>query len=140
MDKTANGEYDTKLANLRTGETMKDTRKLQGQSPYLVNATLSYSSKKIGTDVNVNYNVQGETLEVVGIAAIPDVYTLPFNSLGINVNKTLGKTKNSSIRLGASNLLNESKVSYYKSYNSRKEIFSKKTPYQAYSLSYTYKF
>jgi outer membrane receptor protein involved in Fe transport len=140
MDKTPNGEYDTKLAGLRTGETMKDTRKLQGQSPYLVNGTLSYENKKFNFDANLSYNVQGETLEVVGIAGIPDVYTLPFHSLGFNMSKKLGEEKNSTVRFSISNILNDERESVYRVYNTQSEIFSKKIPFQSFSLSYSYKF
>ncbi len=140
MDKTANGEYETKLISLRAGDTMTDTRQLQGQSPFLINGTLSYNNKKYNFDANLSYNVQGETLEVVGIAAVPDVYTLPFHSLGFNMSKTFGETKNSTLRFGISNILNEIRQSVYKSFNANDEIFSKKIPYKSFSLSYSYKF
>lgn len=140
MDKTPNGEYDTKLASLRTGETMKDTRKLQGQSPYLVNGTLSYENKKFNFDANLSYNVQGETLEVVGIAAIPDVYTMPFHSLGFNMSKKLGEEKNSTVRFAITNILNDERESVYRAFNSQSEVFSKRIPFQSFSLSYSYKF
>jgi len=140
MDKTPNGEYDTKLAGIRTGETMKDTRQLQGQSPYLINGTLSYENKKLNFDANLSYNVQGETLEVVGIAGIPDVYTLPFHSLGFNMSKKLGTEKNSTIRFAISNILNDERESIFKVYNTENELFSRKIPFQSFSLSYSYNF
>lgn len=140
MDKTPNGEYDTKIASTRTGETIKDTRQLQGQSPYLINGTLSYVNEKFDFDANLSYNVQGETLEVVGIAAIPDVYTLPFHSLGFNMSKKLGEEKNSTIRFAITNILNDERESVYKAFNSNNEIFSRKIPFQSFSLSYSYKF
>jgi TonB-dependent receptor len=140
MDRTMNGEYDSKLKNLRTGESFDGTRELQGQSPYLINGTLSYSNKKLDFDANLNYNVQGETLEVVGVGAIPDVYTLPFHSLGFNMSKKIGENKNSTIRLGVTNILNEERVSIYKTFNTKDEIFSKRIPFQSFSLSYSYKF
>ncbi len=140
MDKTPNGEFDTKLATLRTGEKMNDKRTLQGQSPYLINGTLSYLNKKYDFDANLSYNVQGETLEVVGIAAIPDVFTLPFNNLNFNFSKKLGKNRNSTVRIGATNILNAVRQSIYKAYNGNSEIFSKREPFKTYSLSYSYKF
>jgi outer membrane receptor protein involved in Fe transport len=48
MDKSPNGEYESKLANLRDGETMKDTRTLQGQSPFLLNIGLGYKNADKG--------------------------------------------------------------------------------------------
>jgi len=140
MDKSPNGEYESKLGNLRTGETMKDTRPLQGQSPYLINVGLSYNNSDKGWKSNLAYNVQGKTLEIVGISNIPDVYTLPFNSLNFNLSKTLGEGKKSEIKLQANNLLNEDKISVMQSYQAQDKIFSLKSDSISFGLTYTYKF
>ena len=138
MDKTPNGEYDSKLLNLRDGETMKDTRTLQGQSPYLLNAVLSYNNN--GWSSNLSYNLQGKTLEVVGIGSFSDVYTMPFNSLNFNISKALGDDKHSSIKLHINNVLNERKRSVFQSYNAQDQIFSGVEEGIDFGLSYSYKF
>ena len=138
MDKTPNGEYDSKLLNLRDGETMKDTRTLQGQSPYLLNAVLSYNNN--GWSSNLSYNLQGKTLEVVGIGSFSDVYTMPFNSLNFNISKALGDDKHSSIKLQINNVLNERKKSVFQSYNAQDQIFSGVEEGIDFGLSYSYKF
>lgn len=140
MDKSPNGEYESKLNTLREGEKMSDTRALQGQSPYLINAGLSYKNLKKAWQANLAYNVQGKTLEVVGISVIPDVYTLPFNSLNFNLNKGLGKEQKSSVKLQINNLLNEKKVSVFQSYKAEDQIFNSRNVGMSFGLSYNYKF
>lgn len=140
MDKTTNGEYESKLLNLRAGETMNDTRDLQGQSPYLVNAGFNYSKEDKGIQTGLFYNVQGKSMEIVGTGAIPDVYTMPFNSLNFTFSKAFGEKQQSSIGIKAENLLNYDVESNYQSFNANDQIFSKKHTGTAFSLSYNYKF
>ena len=58
---------------------------------------LDYNNDNLGLQTGLFYNVQGKTLEVVGIREVPDVYTKPFNSLNFTLNKSFGEDKNSSI-------------------------------------------
>lgn len=140
MDKSPNGEYESKLANLRDGETMKDTRTLQGQSPFLLNIGLGYKNADKGWDSNLAYNVQGKTLEIVGLGVIPDVFTLPFNSLNFNLSKSLGSDQQSSIKLQLTNLLNEQKTSVFQSYKAADQIFLQRKEGISFGLTYSYKF
>ena len=100
---------------------------LQGQSPFLVNLGLSYVSINGNLDGSLNYNVQGKTLQIVGINYVPDVYTEPFNSLNLNINYTLGSLNNIKIGFGIKNLLDEKIESYYY-YQDKKSIFSSISP------------
>ena len=87
-------EYNRRVNAARDGESIEKSRELQGQSPYLINAGLNYSDSEIGLQTGLFFNVQGETLEVVGTGIVPDVYTVPFNSLNFTFNKKLGEEKN----------------------------------------------
>lgn len=140
MDKSPNGEYESRLLNRREGEEIKDTRELQGQSPYIINAGISYTDDAKGLQANINYNTQGETLQVVGIGSVPDVYTLPFHNANFNISKTLGEDKKTKIKLQVSNLINDNIESVYKSYKASNQVFSKKQPGQSFSLSFSHKF
>ena len=51
-----------------------DTRDLQGQSPYLINADLSYENYERGTTAGLFFNVYGDRLSRVSFGATPDVY------------------------------------------------------------------
>ncbi len=125
--------------NLRVGEELDDNRPLQGQSPFLVNVGIDYSND-LGWNAGFFYNVQGKTLQIVGSGDIPDVYTLPFNNLLFNASKTFGKNNNSKVTLKFENILNDDVESVYESYGTNDEIYSKWSPGQKISLSYSINF
>lgn len=136
----AEREFESRRSAARDGQTIDDTRQLQGQSPFLVNLSVNYNDKDNGWESGLFYNVQGETLEVVGIREVPDVFTQPFHNLSFQLTKTFGKEKNSSINIGISNLLNDTIRSYYKSFSSETRVFSKRRIGRAFSIGYSYKF
>ncbi|HSQ47759.1 MAG TPA: TonB-dependent receptor, partial [Lutibacter sp.] len=74
MNKGENQEFDSRQTFARDGEVIDDTRQLQGQSPFLVNAGLNYNNKTMGLETGMFFNVQGKTLEVVGFGQNPDVF------------------------------------------------------------------
>jgi hypothetical protein len=133
-------EFSSRVSAAREGETIDRKRDLQGQSPYLINVGLEYSNTDVGLRSGLYYNVQGETLEVVGIGLVPDVYTKPFNSLNFTLNKTLGKEKRSSIDLKISNILNSVRESEYVSFGTSDQLFSLREPGIEFSLGYTIQF
>ncbi|MFT6370104.1 MAG: hypothetical protein ACJAWH_001187 [Maribacter sp.] len=133
-------EAEARRDNLREGETLRDSRQLQGQSPLLLNIGFNYDNKKNGWQGGLIYNVQGKTLEIVGNGDIPDVFTLPFNNLRFNLSKEFGKEKNSKISLRFENILNDKIESVYQSFGAEDQLFSSRYPGQAISLGYSYQF
>ena len=133
-------EFDGRQASARDGETIDRKRQLQGQAPYLINFGLDYNNDDIGLQTGLFFNVQGKTLEVVGIREVPDVYTKPFNSLNFTLNKSFGEDKNSSIDLKISNILGSERLSEYESFNAQNQIFTLRDPGTTFSLGYTFKF
>ena len=133
-------ELEARRLSLREGEELEDTRELQGQSPYLINVGLNYGNEDNGWQAGLFYNVQGETLEVVGTGDVPDVYTMPFHSLNFNLSKSFGKNSSSNINFGIKNILNDDAESHYQSYKAEDEIFTKLTPGRGFTLGYAYKF
>ncbi len=133
-------ERDARQDNLREGESLGDNRKLQGQSPFLINFGISYDNDTNGWQAGMFYNVQGETLEIVGNGDIPDVFTEPFHNLGLNFSKEFGKEKQNKLSLRFTNLLNDKIESVYKSFRAEDRIFSSRNPGQAISLSYGLQF
>lgn len=83
---------------------VKDYRPFQGQSPYLINAMLSYKSDSIGFSANLSYNLSGARLDIVGAAGLPDVYEQPFPTLNFNMSKSIGKRVD--LMVGVDNILN----------------------------------
>ncbi|WP_138432767.1 TonB-dependent receptor [Winogradskyella algicola] len=133
-------EFDGRVASARDGESIDRKRDMQGQAPYLVNVGLNYDNSDIGLQTGLFYNVQGETLEVVGIREVPDVYTQPFNSLNFTLNKSFGENKRSSIDIKVTNILNDERLSEYESFGTSNQIFSLREPGTEISLGYTFKF
>jgi len=136
MNQGINEEFDSRKTFARDGEIIKDTRELQGQSPFLINAGLNYNNTTVGLETGLFYNVQGKTLEVVGFGQNPDVYVQPFNSLNFNFSKTMGKDNNSSISLKVDNILAEKRKSLYDSFGATGRSFSLRQPETSFSLGY----
>lgn len=72
------------------GVLTSDRRPLQGQSPYVVNLSLSYKNSqswrpdaKSDSSVTVNYNLFGPRLRSLGIYGFPDSYEQPFHQLDL---------------------------------------------------------
>jgi len=133
-------EFDSRTLAARDGETIDRKRDLQGQAPFLLNFGLDYNDSEKGLQTGLFFNVQGETLEVVGIGLVPDVYTQPFESLNFTFNKAFGENKRSSIDFKVSNILGSDRESVYKSFNTQNEIYSLRSPGTEFSLGYTFKF
>jgi len=133
-------EFESRTLAARDGETIEHDRDLQGQAPYLINVGLDYNDSDKGFQTGLFYNVQGSTLEVVGIGLLPDVYTQPFNSLNFTMNKSFGEDKNSSIDLKVVNILGSTRLSEYESYRTNNETFSLRDPGMEISLGYSFKF
>lgn len=133
-------EFTSRQLAAREGETVERERDLQGQAPYVINFGLDYNNSDIGLQTGLFYNVQGETLQVVGIGLVPDVYTQPFNSLNFTLNKAFGDNKKSSIDLKVSNILNSKRESDYESFGAQNQTFSLREPGTEISLGYSYKF
>ena len=79
-------------------------RALQGQSPYVVNATLGYDNPDLQITGAVAFHVFGRRIDEVGNHGIPDVYEQPRSQLDV----TMGRRIGSYLRLNfsARNLLN----------------------------------
>ena len=65
----------------------EDTRPFQGQSPYIVNANLSYSNRDYGWDATLAYNVFGDRLAFQGREGTPDIFEKGRHSLDLAVTK-----------------------------------------------------
>lgn len=133
-------EFNSRTANARDGQTIDQKRELQGQAPYLVNTSLNYANSELGLQTGLFFNVQGKTLEVVGLGGVPDVYTKPFESLNFTLNKAFGENKKSSIDIKVSNILGSDRESAYQSFRAQDQIFSLREPGTEFSIGYSYKF
>jgi TonB-dependent receptor len=119
---------------------IKDTRKMQGQSPFIINTGISFTNYDKNFEIGTYFNVQGETLEIVGAGNIPDVYTQPFHNLKLNASKTFGQNNNHSINLKVDNLLGDLRESLFDYFGNTGFVFSSLDPGRTISLGYSIRF
>ena len=72
--------------------------------------------------------VRGKTLQYVGIADRPDIYTLPFHNVNLTASRKLGREKKMQLELKIDNLLNDKKESVFKSFNPTDQFFTRLDP------------
>lgn len=116
-------EKEIRESNKREGETIGNFRPMYGQSPYIVNAFVSFRNDSLGLSFNLSYNVQGKKLAVIGIGSLPDVYEQPFHSLDLKISKTIGKEKRWNASITARNLLMSVRQKHYESYNAESQVY-----------------
>ncbi len=80
------------------------TRPFQGQSPYIINAMLTYQSAQAGLESTLSFNMAGRRLYQIAMAATPDVYEESVPMLNYKITKDLGRYFQASFT--ARNLLN----------------------------------
>lgn len=116
-------EKQIREENARSGETIGNYRSMYGQSPYIVNAFVTFRNDSLGLVLNLNYNVQGKKLAVIGSGRYPDVFQQPFHSLNFKASKTLGKMNAWKLSLSAKNLLMSVRTKMYESYQATSQVY-----------------
>ncbi|MEC3879788.1 TonB-dependent receptor [Parapedobacter sp. 10938] len=138
--KMGESEYNSRLHFARDGEEIDDERALQGQSPYLINASLNYNNVGKGFEAGLFYNVQGETLEIIGFSQNADVYTAPYHNLTFNLIKKVGADKRSAINGKVENILGAERRSIYQAYMATDQLYQHRAPGRTFSIGYSYSF
>jgi hypothetical protein len=118
-------------------------RPMQGQSPYLANATAQYDMDKIGLTTTVLFNRIGRRILLVGGSDQPPVWENPRSVVDFQVAKKVVKNKGE-LRLNVSDLLNQTAVFYYKEknekYQSNDPFFIKRKYGSTITMSFNYNF
>ncbi|WP_372773910.1 TonB-dependent receptor domain-containing protein [Mangrovibacterium sp.] len=142
--KLSDTEYNSRVEYARDGQSISRNRDMAGQAPYIVNAGLSFDGSENGFGKGLNaglyYNVQGESLQIVGIQDRPDVYNVPFNSLNLNASKAFGESQKWKLGFKIDNLLNSNKESIYKNFGAENQYYSKLDPGMTFQLKVSYSF
>ena len=137
-------EKESREANARTGHIIGDYRDMAGQAPYLINAGLIFGGAKEGFGKGLSaglfYNMQGPTLQFVGIVDRPDIYSVPFHSLNFNTNKVFGKNEQFVVGFKVQNILNDKKEAVFRSFNANDQYFSKLSPGTTFSARFKFNF
>ena len=124
----------------KSGQQITNERKMAGQAPYVINAGVSYENFKTKIDAGLYYNVQGKTLTAVGGGLFPDVYSEPFNSLNLSMNKCFGEKENVSMNFSVNNLLNDDREEFYNGFEAAPQFFSGRSPGRSFSMGASYSF
>lgn len=77
------------LGNQAIGQS--NSRPMQGQSPFLINAGLNYTSQSKTTQATLFYNVMGQKIFAVGFDGYPDLYEMPRNVIDFHFSKKIGQ-------------------------------------------------
>ncbi|GAB5539033.1 MAG: TonB-dependent receptor [Salibacteraceae bacterium] len=133
-------EFDLRENNLREGQPLGRYRPMSGQSPYSINASISYAVPETKLNVSMAYNVQGEQLTIISSGRIPDIYTIPFHSLNFNAYRSFGEKLNHKFTLGVRNILDEDRTLVYRAYKAEDQIFTTFKPGRLINAKYTYTF
>ncbi len=131
-------EFTSRVNNARVGEEVSDTRVMAGQAPYIINAGFSYKTRSSKFEIGAFYNVMGETLQFVGIADRPDVFTKPFHSLNLSGSYTFGSDDRIKARFKVDNLLMSDRESVFQSFGTDDQLFSSLSPNRNISMSLSY--
>lgn len=134
-------EFQARKNVAKPGEVVDNTRELQGQSPYIVNAGLAYDGLGNGLEIGLYYNVQGKTLTYTGGAnGVPDVYSVPFNSLNFSAIKNFGPDQKMRLTVRVNNILNDRREWEFESFGVPNETFEARSPYTRFSVGFRYAF
>jgi len=140
MDRSEGGEYESRVRNARPGEIIKETRQMQGQSPFILNSYVNYVLPDSGVEANLSYNVQGKRLAIVGISQNPDVFEQPFHSLNFKFSKAVGPDQKLRLSIAGQNLLGSKIRREYESFNADNQTYESFAPGRAMSISASYRF
>ena len=122
-----------------------DSRPLQGQSPYLINAGLQFIHPTKDFSMSISYNLVGRRIYIVGNTQEPDVWENHRQVIDVQLTKKLLKSR-MEIKLNVSDLLAQKLVLYQdlnqnKKYDVETDNRWQETSFgQAVSLSVSYKF
>ncbi|GAA0892247.1 TonB-dependent receptor [Fulvivirga kasyanovii] len=133
-------EFESRVEQARTGEDVDEDRVMAGQAPFLINTYLNFSDAEGNTNFNLSYNVQGESLAVVGVGQVPDVYVKPFHSLNLNASRKIGASKKSQLTMRVDNILGDSKDQVWKNYKADEQIFTSFDTGRTFTIKYSYNF
>ncbi len=136
--------------------SLEKDRPMQGQSPYLINASIFYEAPAIGLQLGALYNRIGK--RIVGIGRVdnsngssinndvPDTYELPRDMLDFVISKKLGKYF--TIKANIKDVFSQSVIfaqfprfyGHDESIQERKQVSKKFSPGSTYSLSLQFTF
>ena len=127
---------ESELLIIRTYDpNAKNTRQLQGQSPYLINLDLAYDNSNWGTLANLSFNVSGERLSEVSLGGTPDIFEKAYPELNLILNQRL--LKQLGLKFTAKNML-DSSVSKVHHFKGAEYIYQQYNQGRTFGLGFSY--
>jgi len=124
------------ISRLVYDSTASNTRELQGQSPYIINAALLYDSFDSKTTATLLLNVFGRRLSEVMRGGMPDVYEKP--RMMVDFTFSQGIFGGLNFKFSAKNIIDE-KVSKVIEYKGLEYIFREHSMGRSFSVGLSYK-
>lgn len=111
---STNASYMKSEVKVATTVNTTGKRPLQGQSPYLINAGLQYTSKaENSSGVSLLFNRIGKRIWAVGNVQDPDIYERSRNVLDLQLAQKFAKSR-AEVKLNYSDILNNKAIYYQK--------------------------
>ncbi len=133
------------IYNRVTGIGAGESRPMQGQSPYLLNAAIQYDIEKYGLSTTLLFNQIGRRIAFVGGTDQPPIWENPRPVLDFQIAKKVLKTKGE-LRLNVADIFNKAAIFYTdlnsnKKYDEGADAFAIKRKYGTnVSISFGYNF
>jgi len=124
---------------------VNESRAMQGQSPYLINAGIQYDLEKYGINTTLLFNQIGRRIAFVGGSDQPPIWENPRPILDFQVTKKVMKNKGE-VKLSISDIFNKAAIFYTdindnKKYDAGTDVFAIKRKYgSTVSITYGYNF
>ena len=93
-------------------------RPMQGQSPYILNASIQYTEDKSGLNLYLQYNIVGQRISLIGDVQDPYLWEKPHPTLDFKISKTF--MKNGLVELSFADILHKSDISFWDVNDNRK--------------------
>ncbi len=133
------------IYNRVTGIGAGESRPMQGQSPYLINAAIQYDVEKYGISTTLLFNQIGRRIAFVGGSDQPPIWENPRPVMDFQIGKKIFKSKGE-LRLNVADIFNKKAIFYNdlnanKKYDEGKDAFAIKRNYGTnVSISFGYNF
>jgi TonB-dependent receptor len=133
------------IYNRVSGIGVDESRAMQGQSPYLLNAGIQYDLEKYGINTTLLFNQIGRRIAFVGGSDQPPIWENPRPLLDFQIAKKVLKNKGE-LKMNISDIINKEAVFYTdlndnKKYDKGSDAFAIKRKYGSnFSLSFAYNF
>ncbi|MBK8609928.1 MAG: outer membrane beta-barrel protein [Chitinophagaceae bacterium] len=133
------------IYNRVSGIGLNESRSMQGQSPYLINAGIQYDLEKYGINTTLLFNQIGRRIAFVGGGDQPPIWENPRPLLDLQIAKKVLNNKGE-IKMNISDIINKQAIYYTdlndnKKYDNLVDAFAIKRKYGTnFSLSFSYNF